>query len=217
LKRLIPIILILTLMSVPVYADDLQDGINAYIQRDRETAMQKLLPLAEEGVSVAQYYIGKMSESNKWLRMSAMQGYAPAQFELGFRYHYRDCKKAIKWMQMAIDQNYPHAMEELGVWYWRGDEDDCVTQNFTEAARLSKRGAELGHPPAQLLFGRLYYEGEGVPQDYVMAHMWFVLGSIKGDETALYWREKSRKQMTPAQISEAQKLAREWMEEHGKK
>ena len=59
MKRLIPIILILTLMSVPVYADDLQDGINAYIQRDGETAMQKLLPLAEEGVSVAQYYIGK--------------------------------------------------------------------------------------------------------------------------------------------------------------
>ena len=119
-RLLLTLLFLLTLTITSVYADDLQDGINAYKQHDRETAIQKLLPLAEEGVSVAQYYIGKMSESNKWLRMSAEQGYAPAQFHLGDRYKYSDCKKAIKWMQMAIDQNYPHAMEELGVWYWRG-------------------------------------------------------------------------------------------------
>ena len=216
MKRLIPVFLLLILISAPMYADDLQDGINAYKQHDSETAIQKLLPLAEEGVSVAQYYIGKLLESSKWLMMSAEHGYAPAQFELGYRYKYSDCKKAIKWMQMAIDQNYPHAMEELGFWYWRGYEGDCVTQNFTEAARLSKRGAELGHPPAQILFGRLYYEGEGVPQDYVIAHMWFILGAISGNDAAIYWREKSRKIMTGSQIAEAQKLAREWMDEHGK-
>ncbi len=45
--------------------------------------------------------------------------------------------------------------------------------------------------------------------------MWFNLAAAKGDEDARDNRDMMAKQMTPADISEAQRLAREWLEAHG--
>ena len=59
-----------------------------------------------------------------------------------------------------------------------------------------------------------YYNGEGVPQDYLQAHMWVNLAASKsqGEKNEKY--AKARKliaeEMTSAQIAEAQRLAREW-------
>jgi hypothetical protein len=49
-----------------------------------------------------------------------------------------------------------------------------------------------------------------VPQDYVTAHMWFNLAAASGDKTGAEGRDMAAAKMTPAQIAEAQKLAREW-------
>ncbi len=61
----------------------------------------------------------------------------------------------------------------------------------------------------------MYGTGQGVPQDYVQAHMWFNLaaaGSPAGEvrDKAAMIRNTVAKLMTPAQIAEAQRLAREW-------
>ena len=55
----------------------------------------------------------------------------------------------------------------------------------------------------------MYGKGLGVPQDYVRAHMWINLSASAGDEDAIKNRDTVAKQMTPSQIEEAQKLARE--------
>ena len=49
-----------------------------------------------------------------------------------------------------------------------------------------------------------------MPQDYVQAHKWFNLAATKGDKDAVKNRDNVAKKMTPADISKAQKLAREW-------
>ncbi len=56
----------------------------------------------------------------------------------------------------------------------------------------------------------MYYGGEGVPQDYAQAHMWFNLAGAQGLEQAAKNRDNVAKRMTPTQIAEAEKLAREW-------
>jgi TPR repeat protein len=56
----------------------------------------------------------------------------------------------------------------------------------------------------------MYNNGQGVPQDYVLTHMWFNLSAAQGDQAAAKNRDDVAKLMTPAQIAEAQKLAREW-------
>ncbi len=61
----------------------------------------------------------------------------------------------------------------------------------------------------------MYERGQGVPQDYAQAHMWFILAAsnlLPGEnpDRAARDRDMIAIWMTPAQISEAQKLAREW-------
>ena len=205
------LILLLTFTDDPVYGDDLQDGLDAYKNHDEETAIEKFLPLACGGNAEVQYYLGTLMSYEKWMRMSAEQGYAPAQFYLGLNYKYNDCKEARQWMQAAIDQKYPNAYEEMGHWHWNGE---CVPKSFKEAVRLFQIGANMKYPPAQYALGRMYYEGEGVVQNFIIAHSWFILGSIDGHDRSVYWREKIRKQMTSSQIEKAQEMAREWIEEH---
>ncbi len=49
-----------------------------------------------------------------------------------------------------------------------------------------------------------------MPQDHVQAHIWYNLAGAQGLEQAARNRDIGAKRMTPAQIAEAQKLAREW-------
>ncbi len=57
----------------------------------------------------------------------------------------------------------------------------------------------------------MYEEGHGVPQDFVQAHKWYNLAGANGEKVGGELSDALAKQMTPAQIDEAHKLAREWM------
>ena len=57
MKRLIPVLLMLVLVSAPVYAGDFQDGENAYRKGDYRTAFEKFEPLAEQGNAQAQWLL----------------------------------------------------------------------------------------------------------------------------------------------------------------
>jgi len=56
----------------------------------------------------------------------------------------------------------------------------------------------------------MYVDGYGVPQDYIQAHMWFNLAGANGVAFAVQQRDMVARKMTPGQIAEAQRLAREW-------
>jgi hypothetical protein len=49
-----------------------------------------------------------------------------------------------------------------------------------------------------------------VPQDNIHAYMWLSVAAARGDQDAISNRNRVARQMTPAQIAEAQNLAREW-------
>ena len=85
-----------------------------------------------------------------------------------------------------------------------------VQQNDVEAARWLRVGAEYGVARAQLLLSEMCEVGHGVPQDYVLAHMWSNLSAAQGERGAEFVRDNVEKRMTAEQIEEAQKLAREW-------
>ena len=68
----------------------------------------------------------------------------------------------------------------------------------------------------RVILGAMYADGQGVPQDYVQAHMWLNLSASRATDvldprlsepsSAINLAAK----MTPDQIAEAQRLAREW-------
>ena len=70
--------------------------------------------------------------------------------------------------------------------------------------------AEQGYAEAQFNLGVAYGKGEGIPQDYVTAHMWLNLAAATGNEDARKAREIVATSMTREQIAEAQARAREW-------
>jgi hypothetical protein len=85
-----------------------------------------------------------------------------------------------------------------------------VAQNYAEAARWYRLAADQGIAAAQSNLGILYANGQGVAQNYILSHMWFNLAAAQGDAAALANREYAAAEMTPEQIAEAQRLAREW-------
>ena len=87
--------------------------------------------------------------------------------------------------------------------YERGD--------FATAMREMLRLASGGDAQAQYNLGLMYDNGDGVPQDYVQAHMWY---DIAGVAVAAKYRDFVAREMTPDQIAEAQRLAREWQGQH---
>ena len=69
---------------------------------------------------------------------------------------------------------------------------------------------------AQSNLGRLYENGQGVPQDYVVAHMWYNLAASRETipsqrDWVVERRELLAAKMTPTQIAEAQRIADEWL------
>ncbi len=85
-----------------------------------------------------------------------------------------------------------------------------VPQDYAKARQWYEKAAAQGNAGAQKYLGLLYGIGQGVPLDYVQAHMWWNLAAGNGYEAATGYRDDLARQMTPAQIAEAQKLAREW-------
>jgi len=91
------------------------------------------------------------------------------------------------------------------------DADAAVKRrDYATAVRLIGPLAEQGDASAQYMLGVFYDNGLGVPQDRVRAHMWLNLAARQGKEGAATFRDLIARLMTPAQIAEAQKLAREW-------
>jgi TPR repeat protein len=75
---------------------------------------------------------------------------------------------------------------------------------------LYRQLAEQGNAAAQYNLGLMYEKSRGVAQDYVQAHMWYNLAAAKGEKRARKLRDSLAERMTPEQIAEAQRLAREW-------
>ena len=94
-------------------------------------------------------------------------------------------------------------IEESKSAYDRGD--------YALAAQLLPL-AEQGDARAQFYLGAMYAQGQGVPQDFVLAHMWYnvAAAALSGDEGKLSMenRDDVASRMTGAQIGRAQEMAR---------
>ena len=189
------VILIISLLITGLaVAETIEDAVKAKDLGDYKTAYRLFKPMAEQGNADAQFELGLMhfnghgvpqdwEESAKWHRKAADQGHAPGQFALGQMY-------------------------EAG---------HGVPQDWDKAVKWQSKAAEQGYAFAQFALGEMYEAGHGVPKDYVLADMWFSLAVSRYSASYKSYRyiaaikiNDVEKNMTPAQIAEAQKLAREW-------
>ncbi len=152
---------------------------------------------------------------------------AAQDYEAGMAaYNLGDYAAALREWRPLAEQGHAKAQNNLGHMYRFGQ---GVPQDDTEAVKWWRKAAEQGFAQAQFQLGYMYDKGLGVAQDNVQAHMWFSIAAREGDadaagaetdadrpltllrvKSATKSRDKVAGRMTPEQIAEAQKLAREW-------
>ena len=186
-NRILAAVALIMSFAAPLAAGPYEDAVAAYEAGDYVTAYRLQLPLAEDG-------------------------FAKAQVNLGIMYAYgrgvpQDDAEAVEWFRRAADQGDAFAQHNLGVFYQAGR---GVLLDGTDAVRWFRKAADQGLADAQYDLGHAYAEGRGVPQDSVAAYMWLSLSADQGYQKALGSRNFIIKGMTPEQITEAEKLAREW-------
>ncbi|MBL1293273.1 MAG: sel1 repeat family protein [Thiotrichales bacterium] len=202
---------------------DIEEGLEAYLSENYKQAFIKLKKPALQGHSLAQMLLGDIYfsgqgalqdylEAAKWYRKAAQQDQIEAQFKLGSMYDIgqgviQDFKEAIKWYRKSGEQGYSESQQVLGNLYFKGL---GVPQDYNEAAKWYRMAAYQDDSIAQLKLGNMYVKGQGVLQDYVQAHLWFNLASANGDADGAEYREWIARKMGSADITEAQRLAREW-------
>jgi TPR repeat protein len=118
-----------------------------------------------------------------------------------------DYETALKLMQPLANQGDARARFNVGTMHLGGK---GVPQDSAEAGKWFLAAAQQGYAPAQFNLGVFYAKGLGVPQDYVLAYMWLSLSAAQGDQNGVKARDEFARLMTPTQIAEGEKLAREW-------
>ncbi len=196
---------------------------------DNATAfISHLRQQAEQGDAAAQVALGFLYEIGHgvpqdyaqalvWYRRAAEQGDAAAQLTLGLMYEKgrgvpQDYAQAFAWYRKAAEQGDADAQFEISAMYFAGR---GVPQDDAQAAIWLRKAADQGHADAQFEIGAMYFAGRGVSQDYVQAHVWFNLAASRAPtaetrDKAVKARDRLGHIMTPDQLAEAQRLAREW-------
>jgi uncharacterized protein len=190
-------------------------------RRDYSKGVKWWRKAAEQGLAMAQTRLGMAhfigggvaqdySESVKWWRKAAEQGDAEGQRRLGHAYYAgqgvpQDYSEGVKWWRKAAEQGDAEAQGKLSVVYTND-------QAHGEAMKWARKAAEQGDAEGQGSLGLLHFGGQGIPQDLVRAYMWTSLSAAQGwegAEGAAKDLSAITKVLTPAQIAEALKLARE--------
>ncbi len=182
---------------------------------------------AEQGDADGQFNLGWMYKSGQgvvqdyaqalaWFRKSAEQGDAFAQINLGMMYDtgegvVQDDAQAVAWYRKAAEQGDANAQNNLGVMYYSGQ---GAPKDYTQAVAWHRKAAEQGDAVGQYSLGWFYFNGTGVPKDDVEAHKWINLAAAHAPaENQKKWadfRDDLENDMTPQQVADAKKLAREW-------
>jgi TPR repeat protein len=177
---------------VSAFAGPVEEGMEAYQEKDYLKAIEVWRPAAAAGDPAAQYRLGVMYAEGK--------GVAPNDAE------------AALWFERAAEQGESMAQYNLAASYVEGT---GVRKDMPTAAKWFRRSADQGVALAQLNLGLLYASGAGVPQDNVEALKWIDLaiyalpaGGIRSDAARAVADIAGK--MTSDEIQEARGRERAW-------
>ena len=122
-------------------------------------------------------------------------------------YNRGDYATALREWRPLAEQGDASAQFSLGLSYENGD---GVPRDYAKARQWYEKAASQGDAKAQLYLGMQSSFGQGGPVDLVQAYMWYSLAAGNGNVHAPGYRDDLARQLTPAQMAEAHKRAREW-------
>ncbi len=188
-RIIIPVFTFLLVFSIVsrVFFRDFQNGWVAYEKKDYKTAYELWLPMAEQGDSRAQFFLGFMNdmgfgvpeddkEAVKWYKLAAEQGDSRAQLFTGFMYNQgkgvpKDDKEALKWYRLAAEQGYGVAVEK---------KSKLEKVNIPNELMGLMTEANNGDAEAQYNLAIKYVYGNGILHSQNEAAKWFKLAARQG-------------------------------------
>jgi hypothetical protein len=161
-----------------------------------DAAISKYHERAMAGDPHAQYMIGSalartegrdyLQQAERWLLLSAEQGFRSAAYSLGSLYlrrsPQRNPAKAVHWLTKGAEAGDSAAQWLLGTTYQDGD---GVPVDYRKALHWYTKSADQGDKDAQSALGGMYLEGQGVPRQYDRAVMWLSKAATQGESGAL--------------------------------
>ncbi len=174
-----------SLLAAPASCTQTINSQTGAVCEPQPTDMDTVRSKAETGDASAEYELGRSILSPRptdseyasampWIRRSAEQEYAPAEYMYGRAFSEgrgKDPKQVVYWWTKAAKQGNVRAQVWLGVLYDQGR--DGVKPDNVEAFKWLSMAAKQGQPDAQVALGQMYENGEGIPQDYGLAAHWY--------------------------------------------
>ena len=165
------------------------------------------LPSLADDPGMKAYQAGDYLKALSIWEQTAILGNATAQFNIGYMHEFgegvtQNHEIAAKWYELAADQGDARAQHSLGGYYF-------TSGSYVSATKWYTRAAEQGLAEAQADLGASYGLGQGVPQNYIYAHMWSNISSLTGFDKGVRLTAELEEVMSPTEISIAQYLAQE--------
>jgi TPR repeat protein len=169
------------------FADTIDDGVDAAIAGDFDTALVLLGVGVNRGDARAEFFLGIMYEAGTGVP--------------------KDAHEAANLYRQSADQGLAPAQNNLASLYANGD---GVAQNDDEAMRLWLLAADQGLPVAQANLASSYATGTYVTKDLVQAYKWSALSAAQGYRDGADILDVVRMIISPQDRQSAERLIRAW-------
>jgi TPR repeat protein len=170
------------------FADPVEDGVDAALAGDYDTALKLLDPAVGRGDARAEFFLGILYETGMGVT--------------------KDATQAAKLYRLSAQQGLATAQNNLASLLADGN---GVPQDLTEAMKWWVLAADQGLPVAQTNLADFYAHTRGtITQDYVQAYKWSRLAAAHGDADAVQILQDLTQVMSPDQIADGERLARAW-------
>lgn len=153
MRKLLLGLMIGTAAALPVHAQTVRAGIEAWQKGDTADAVAIWRPLAEKGDADAAFNLGQAYRLGRGVKL--------------------DLAQAQTWLERAARKGHVDAQATLGLLLFQNG-------NRMAAMRWLNGAAEAGEPRALLMVGTALYNGDGVPRDPVKAYAYVSRAAAQG-------------------------------------
>lgn len=177
-----------------------KSAVKAYSNEEFIFAFRLFEPLAVQGHTESQYYIGVLHDMGinnmrnapvayQWYRLAAIGGDDRAQHNLAVAYAKGDgveanLAKAMKWWTLSSLQGNADSQYNLGILYAMGRGE--ISKDIVKAMKWWRKAATSGDAVAQFNLGTIYANGESGSKNYCEAEKWWVQSAESGFTDAYF-------------------------------
>lgn len=192
-RKLFALVALFTALSGSASAG-LKEAQTALEQKDYDSALAEITPLAREGQPDATNLLGRMyqfgwgvpldvAKARQYYRQGAQVGHIESVNSLRALNNI-DFRKEFDKLLPKASQGNPSAQNRIGEMYEFGY---GVDRNPANAYDYYRRAAEQGYVGAQHNLARSYNFGTGIEQDFAEAEKWYRVAAKKGYTKSMFF------------------------------